>query len=92
MAFSLDFFGYKVVLDSATARIAELEEAIKKHRAQTGNNLCWENDLELWAILKDEDPQYPHKTLPNKEEFLRNCKAYYESRLINIKIPNENKT
>jgi hypothetical protein len=61
------------------ARIIDLERAIHKHRSQTGNNLCWENDLELWQILEGSE-QYPHDTLPPEQEFLRNCKKYYDSR------------
>jgi hypothetical protein len=68
------------------ARIEELEEAIRKHRDQTGNNLCWENDRELWSILSDtpDTLRYPHETLPDQEEFLTNCQRYYASRLCQL--------
>ncbi len=68
------------------ARIQELENAIRQHRDQTGNNLCWENDRELWSLLEDtpKDLQYPHETVPPEKEFLTNCQKYYTSRLYEL--------
>ena len=60
--------------------VGRLREGIRNHQRQTGHSLCWLNDVELWKLL-DENPQYPHQTLPVREEFLRNCQRYYESRL-----------
>jgi hypothetical protein len=59
-------------------RITQLEEAIRKHKSNTGNNLCWENDIELWSVLGEA--KYPHDTLLPEEVFLKNCKNYYKSR------------
>lgn len=67
---------YAIIL---TYRVIVLTEAILKHRNQTGNSLCWENDLELWNVIGKTT--YPHETLPPRTEFLRNCQLYYESRL-----------
>jgi len=57
------------------ARVFELEQSIAKHRAADGNDLCWENNLELWATLKDDVP-YPHKSIPPWPQFLSNCVKY----------------
>lgn len=60
------------------ARVKELEAAIRKHRRQTGHNLCWENDEELWRVLRD-GKTYDH-TPPPWEEFMKRCTAYRASR------------
>jgi len=57
-----------------------LVNAIKKHKEQSGNGLCWENDLELWRVI-DPNAQYNHDTVPGKSEFLANCEKYHESRI-----------
>ena len=70
--------------DPTIARLADevrsLRAGIGIHRSQTGHSLCWLNDVELWRLL-EPDPAYPHDTLPVREEFLRQCRAYHESRL-----------
>ena len=60
--------------------VRSLRAGIRIHKSQTGHSLCWLNDVELWRLL-DSDPAYPHDTLPVRDEFLRQCRAYYESRL-----------
>lgn len=81
---------YKIAqqeIDMLIERIHELETAIRKHRDQTGHDQCWENDLELYESLHDNnDNMGPHRTLPCQKEFMGRCKAYYESRLIELKI------
>ena len=59
-------------------RVRVLEAAIKKHRRQTGHNLCWENDEELWRALGDK-VKLDH-TPPPWEEFIQRCAAYRQSR------------
>lgn len=59
-------------------RIRTLESAIRKHRRQTGHDLCWENDEELWSVLPDSKA-YDH-TPPPWEEFIQRCAAYRKSR------------
>lgn len=59
-------------------KIAGLEEAIKKHREQTGHNMCWENDEELWSVLKD-GVVIDH-TPPNWCEFMTKCAQYRASK------------
>ena len=75
-----------VRLRSAEARVQELEASIRKHRSQLGHDQCWENDLELYEVLKDGgDNLGPHRSLPCREEFMTRCREYYESRLIPLK-------
>ena len=57
-------------------RIKELEDAIRKHRDARGHDRCWENDLELYAHLKDK--KLPVLELPPHDEFISKCEEYYE--------------
>jgi len=59
-------------------RIKELENAIKKHREQTGHEMCWENDEELWQVLED-GIKLDH-TPPEWCEFMQKCAEYRKSR------------
>lgn len=59
-------------------RIEELETAIRTHRDQRGDDRCWLDDVELYAVLH-EDKQ-PFFALPAKQEFLGNCARYWECR------------
>lgn len=61
--------------------VKRLRDGIREHQAQTGHSICWLNDAALWKLL-DGNPTYPHETLPVREEFLRNCQRFYESRLL----------
>ena len=68
---------------AAVAReVARLRDGIRAHRSASGHELCWLNDVELWKLIED-DPRYPHDTLPVREEFLTQCRRYHESRLKN---------
>ena len=62
---------------SLKARLLELEGAICRHHAQTQKDMCWENDVELWAVIGIED-------LPNNPEpwcqFMKKCAEYRASR------------
>lgn len=76
---------------SLQSRIDLLESAIRKHRDQIEHNQCWENDLELYEVLKDGGDNFgPHRTLPPREEFMGRCRAYYESRLFELKVKDVN--
>jgi hypothetical protein len=57
--------------------IIRLRNAIRKHRDAKGHNLCWENNLELYALLPETIEVDPE--VPPFAEFLRNCIAYRES-------------
>lgn len=60
------------------ARVTLLEEAIRKHRAATGHEMCHENDEELWAVLGD-GVSVDH-TPPPWCEFMQRCAAYRASK------------
>lgn len=55
-------------------RVAALEAAIRKHRDAQGQDLCWENDLELWAVL--DDGVVPDRKVPPWPEFMAGCVRY----------------
>ena len=59
-------------------KINKLEDAIRKHREQTGHNMCWENDEELWATLED-GIKIDHTT-PDWCEFMNRCVEYRASK------------
>ena len=59
-------------------KIEELEDAIKNHREQTGHNMCWENDEELWLVLKDKVKS--DHTPPDWDKFMNKCVEYRKSR------------
>jgi len=59
-------------------RINELEAAILKHASAKGDDICWENDVELWSVIGLTE--YPHDTLLPKEVMLENCCKYINSR------------
>jgi hypothetical protein len=66
------------VEDTSAKRIKELEDAIRKHRNATGHEMCWENDEELWLILKD-NICIDHKP-PEWCEFMKKCAEYRASK------------
>jgi hypothetical protein len=68
------------IVSHLAQEVMRLREGIREHKSQTGHSLCWLNDLELWKLV-DPEPKYPHETLPVQDEFLHNCRKYYESRV-----------
>lgn len=67
-----------IALVSALERIRQLENAVKKHRDQKGDDRCYLDDLELYKVLYDNVE--PDLALPSKEVFLKNCERYFECR------------
>lgn len=65
------------------AEVRWLRNGIREHQRQTGHALCWLNDLDLWRLL-DPQADYPHATLPVRDEFFGQCRTYYESRLTGV--------
>lgn len=59
--------------------IERFKTAIRKHRDAKGHDRCWENDLELYAVLGEPLPSSPE--LPPKCEFQQKCKEYYYQQL-----------
>lgn len=63
------------------AHVRRLEEAIRKHRDQRGDNRCWLDDVELYRSLRDELSEYAVDTeLPPKCDFLMSCSRYWDQR------------
>ena len=54
------------------------KDAIKTHREQTGHEMCWENDEELWTVLND-GVKIDH-TPPSWCEFITKCAEYRKSK------------
>lgn len=54
--------------------------AIAKHKKQTGQNLCRENDLELWQVLENGPIDIKPYNRPPCDAFLVECLAYWKSR------------
>ncbi len=59
-------------------RVIELEAAIRTHRDERGDDRCWLDDNELYAVLGDTTQ--PVFTLPPRAEFLGNCARFWECR------------
>jgi hypothetical protein len=59
-------------------RIEELEGAIRKHRDERGDDRCWMDDVELYAVVGDTTQ--PDFTLPPRAEFLGNCARFFDCR------------
>lgn len=56
--------------------IRMLRNSIRHHRDQRGDDRCWMDDQELYAVLPERKQADPK--LPPKEEFLGNCARYCE--------------
>ena len=74
-----------VSANNATVRrlaseVLRLRTEIAGHAAKRGHELCWLNDLELWKSVGIES-DYPHDSMPVREEFLGQCARYYASRV-----------
>lgn len=59
-------------------RIQELEDAIRKHRDQKGDDRCWMDDQELYAVLNDGN--LGDNTVGDQEKMLKNCQRYVQLR------------
>lgn len=62
------------------AEVLRLRRAIATHAAKRGHELCWLDDVDLWRAAGIPGI-YPHDTLPVREEFLVQCRRYYEARI-----------
>ena len=58
------------------AEVRRLRGAIRRHRDESGQRLCW-HQPELWGALPESVDARP--TVPDWPEFLRGCVAYRES-------------
>lgn len=69
---------FEATVESLHEENSRLREAIVKHRAAQGHDMCHENDTELYAIL-DDGVEVNHAP-PPRCEFRQKCREYYESR------------
>lgn len=58
------------------AEVIKLRNGIRKHRDNTGHNLCWYVP-ELWNLLPEKVE--PKPDIPATKEFLMRCKKYRKS-------------
>ena len=63
---------------NAKRRIQALEAAIRKHRDQKGDDQCWMDDQELYAVLNDGN--LGDNTIGDPEKMLLNCQRYIQVR------------
>lgn len=69
----------------ATDEIKRLQEAIREHRDQRGDDRCWLDDLKLYSALGED--VIANNNLPPKDKFLANCGRFYDSRCHNANWP-----
>lgn len=63
------------------ARVAQLEDAIRKHRDQRGDDRCWMDDDELYDVLPPAEYTDPRaRRLCEPAVMLENCKRFIASR------------
>lgn len=70
---------YDMDVMQLVAEIRRLRGAIRHHRNLEGNDRCWMDDQELYAILPEDKNAPGHLVnfqLPPKGEFLGNCANY----------------
>lgn len=65
-----------LALKAVLNRLDEVEAAIRKHRDQRGDDRCWMDDQELYAVVGEPIIS----PLPPKKEFLNNCERFWECR------------
>lgn len=63
----------------ASERVLQLETAIRNHRDQRGDDRCWIDDVELYALLP-EGKGNSDLSLCHPDEMIENCKRYISAR------------
>ena len=66
--------------------IKRLQDGIRYHRDQKGDDRCWVDDLRLYELLP-EGPAGYDSTLPPEDVFLENCKRFCRSRQVPVGQP-----
>lgn len=66
-----------VLVGRLEAERDKLKDAIRNHRDQKGDDRCYLDDAELYAVLGEGEAT---TTLPPKEQFLANCARFHASR------------
>lgn len=69
----------RLTITDLISQVELLENAIRKHRDQKGDDRCWLDDQELYSVLNEPIPESAG-ILPTKEIFLGNCEKYYQCR------------
>jgi hypothetical protein len=62
--------------EELVAEVKRLRAGIRKHRDESGQELCW-HQPELWGLLPE--PIAPRIQVPEWPEFLRGCVRYRQS-------------
>lgn len=62
-------------------RLRLLHNAIRHHRDQTGDNRCWLDDYDLYALLPEGLNGVDLKCL-TREQMLKGCHQYVDCRLV----------
>ncbi len=75
--------------DRLQARVEALEAAIRKHRDQHGDDRCYLDDFELYAILPEGAPGPEALALPDRATFLANCARFHATRQVPGTAPAE---
>jgi hypothetical protein len=64
-------------LEHMVEEVRRLRNGIRKHRDAKGHDRCWQNNLELYALLPDTTPGNLPGPLPPWPEFVARCEAYH---------------
>jgi hypothetical protein len=71
---------------SQRTEIKKLQDGIRYHRDQKGDDRCWVDDLRLYELLPEGSAGYD-STLPPEDVFLDNCKRFCRSRQVPVGQP-----
>lgn len=58
--------------------VHKLETVIIQHRTATRQDPCWQNDVDLWKNLDDNDYEWPHGSYETKKAMRDGCRAYID--------------
>lgn len=67
------------LIEDLEKEVNQLQSAIRRHRDEKGHDRCWLDDQELYKVLP-EGLSGVDQQLPSEEEFLGNCKNYFDHR------------
>lgn len=68
------------------SKVKKLQDGIRYHRDQKGDDRCWVDDVRLYELLP-EGPVGYDSTLPPEDVFLDNCKRFCRSRQVPVGQP-----
>lgn len=64
--------------DRLREEVLRLRAGIREHRDAKGDDRCWLDDIKLYGLLPDDVAAIT--TLPPREQFLRSCQKFYDTR------------